>query len=52
MLRVQKEALDAPSATAVKASVKGGGGSFSGYFEQYIEGLNTQDRLWNGRSTG
>ena len=46
MLRVQKEALDAPSATAVKASVKGGGGSFSGYFEQYIEGLNTQDRLW------
>ena len=43
----QKEALDARSAQAVVTSVKSGGGSFTGYFEQFIEGLNTQDRFWD-----
>ena len=47
MLKVQKEALDTPSAKAVKTSIKSGGGSFSGYFEQFIEGLNSQDRFWD-----
>lgn len=47
MLRVTEEALDTTSADTVKASVKSGGGSFTAYFEQFIEGLNTQDRFWD-----
>ena len=47
MLRVTEEALDTTSADTVKASVKSGGGSFTTYFEQFIEGLNTQDRFWD-----
>lgn len=45
--RVQKEAFDAPSASAVKTSVKHSGGSFTGYFEQFIAGLDTADRFWD-----
>lgn len=46
-LKVHEQALDTPSATAVKNSIKGGGGSFTGYFEQFIEGLDTADRFWD-----
>lgn len=43
---MQKEAFDTPSASAVKSTVISGGGSFSGYFEQFIEGLDSQDNFW------
>ena len=47
VLLVREQAFDTPSASAVKKSVKGGGGSFTGYFERFIEGLDTADRYWD-----
>lgn len=47
LMQVQQEALDAPSASAVKASLQAGGGSFSGYFQQHIDGLHTSNRFWD-----
>ena len=47
VLLVGEQAFDTPSASALKKSVKGGGGSFTGYFERFIEGLDTADRYWD-----
>ena len=44
---VQTEALDTPSAKAVKNSIESGGGSFTGYFQQYIDGLHESSRFWD-----
>ncbi len=44
-MQVQQEALDTPSANAVKTSLKSGGGSFSAYFKKYIDDLEA-NQFW------
>ena len=39
-------ALDATSAAAVKAALDGSGGSLSGYFLRFIEGLDASGQFW------
>ena len=39
-------ALDTPSASAVKAALDGNGGSLTGYFERFIEGLDASGQYW------
>lgn len=39
-------ALDTPSAAAVKAALDGTGGSLTGYFERFIEGLDASGQYW------
>lgn len=39
-------ALDTPSASAVKAALDGNGGSLTGYFQRFIDGLDASGQYW------
>ncbi len=47
MIAAQTTALEEHSAAAVKASMTGSAGSFSAYFETFIESLERQGRYWD-----
>lgn len=42
----QTLALDTPSAAAVKSALDGNGGSLTGYFERFIDGLDVSGQYW------
>lgn len=46
-LEAERLSLESDTASEVKAQLTGSGGSFSGYMEQHIEGLDKQKRYWD-----
>ena len=48
----RRQALETPSADAVKTSLNGTGGSLVSYFQGFIDDLDTAGRFGIGRNTG
>ena len=46
LLEARSEALDAPSASAVKSAMSGVEGSLTAYFERFIANLSAGEQYW------